>query len=85
MSSNIVLALVMIFEDTFKKLVSYYSCLTLLIIVQLYVPPNCMVNKDFLREIFAEEKMLLKLSEVKWIKVPRYSELSVLNLYPKFK
>ena len=44
-----------------------------------------MVNKDFLREIFVEQKRLLKLSEVKWIAVPRYDELSVQNMYPKFK
>ena len=44
-----------------------------------------MVNKDFLRQIFAEEKKLLKLSSVKWIEVPRYDEVSVVNLYPGFQ
>ena len=44
-----------------------------------------MVNKDFLRQIFAEEKSLLKLSEVKWVTAPRFDELSVTNLYPKMQ
>ena len=44
-----------------------------------------MVNKDFLRQIFSEEKKLLKLKEVSWIKVARYDELSVVNLFPGFK
>ena len=44
-----------------------------------------MVNKDYLRQIFVEEKQLLLLSEVKWIQMPRYDELSVVNLFPKFK
>ena len=44
-----------------------------------------MLNKDFLRQILAEDKKLLELSEVHWIEVPKYEELSVKNLYPKFK
>ena len=44
-----------------------------------------MLNKDHLRRIFAEEKSLLKLSDVKWINVPRYDELSVENLEKQFK
>ena len=44
-----------------------------------------MINKDFLRQIFSEEKKLFKLSEVSWVKVPRYDELSVIKLWPNFK
>ena len=44
-----------------------------------------MVNKDFLRQVFVEEKRLLSLSDVRWIEMPRYDELSVTNLYPKLK
>ena len=44
-----------------------------------------MLNKDFLREIFLEKKSLLALNEVAWIKTPRYEELSVLSMFPKFK
>ena len=43
-----------------------------------------MLNKDFLRQILVEEKKLLELSEVHWIEVPKYEELSVKSLYPKF-
>ena len=41
-----------------------------------------MVNKDFLKEVFIEEKSLLKLSEVKRVNVPLYDELSVISLWP---
>jgi len=41
-----------------------------------------MINKDFLKAVFAEEKDLLKLSEVKFKHVPLYDELSVLALWP---
>ena len=44
-----------------------------------------MLNKDFLRQILADQKSLLKLNEVERIEVPKYEELSVLNLYDKFK
>ena len=44
-----------------------------------------MLNKDHLRRIFAEEKSLLKLNDVRWINVPRFDELSVENLEKQFK
>ena len=44
-----------------------------------------MLNKDYLRLVFAEEKSLLKLSDVKWINVPRFDELSVESLEKQFK
>ena len=44
-----------------------------------------MLNKDHLRRIFAEEKSLLKLNEVRYINVPRFDELSVENLENQFK
>ena len=53
--------------------------------VQLYVPPEYMINKDFLKEVFAEEKALLELKEVKWINVPLFDELSVINIWPMTK
>ena len=43
-----------------------------------------MLNKDFLRQVLSEEKKLFKLSQVKWIEVPKFDELSVKSLYPKF-
>ena len=53
--------------------------------MQLYVPPDTMINKDFLRMILVEEKKLLTLAEKREVNVPRYDELSVNTLYPKFK
>lgn len=44
-----------------------------------------MLNKDFLRQILAEEKKLLALKDVKWIEVPKYDELSVNSIFDKFK
>lgn len=43
-----------------------------------------MLNKDFLRQILVDDKKLLTLKDVKWIEAPRYEELSVTNLLPKF-
>ena len=54
-------------------------------LVQLYVPPEYMINKDFLKEVFAEEKDLLELKEVSWINVPLFEELSVINIWPMTK
>ena len=51
-------------------------------VVQLYLPPEYMMNKDFLKEVFREEKHLLKLNEVKRVNVPLYDELSVLTFWP---
>ena len=53
--------------------------------MQLYVPPEYMINKDFLKEVFAEEKALLELKEVRWINVPLFDELSVINIWPMTK
>ena len=50
--------------------------------VQLYLPPEYMINKDFLKEVFLEEKALLKLNEVNRVSVPLYDELAVINLWP---
>ena len=44
-----------------------------------------MLNKDFLRLILQEKKRLLKLKDKKSISVPHYDELSVKNLWPRFK
>ena len=42
-----------------------------------------MVNKDFLKAVFKEEKGLLKLSEVKFKNVPFYDELAVKKIWPE--
>ena len=56
--------------------------LKFLAIVQLYLPPEHMMNKDFLKEVFEGNKRLLELNEVKYVIVPVYDELSVGNLWP---
>ena len=53
--------------------------------MQLYVPPTLMINKDFLKQVFANEKSLLKMSELRAVNVPKFDELSVKYVYPKIK
>ena len=50
--------------------------------MQLYLPPDRMMNIEFLKAVLCEKKRLLKLKDVKFIFVPRYEELSVKNLLP---
>lgn len=52
---------------------------------QLYVPPEKYINKDFLKQVLAEEKHLLPNDEVKTVSVPLYDELSVKKFYPMFQ
>ena len=53
--------------------------------VQLYLPPEYMMNKDFLKEVLAEDKALLRLDQVSRVNVPLYDELSVANIWPMMK
>ena len=53
--------------------------------VQLYLPPEYMMNKDFLKEVLGEDKALLRLDQVSRINVPLYDELSVGNIWPMLK
>ena len=53
--------------------------------MQLYVPPSDMINKDFLRQVLCSEKNLLDISACRFCNVPKYDELSVRNLYSKYK
>ena len=41
-----------------------------------------MINKDFIKKVLREEKQLLSLRDVKYVKVPRYDELSVKKFWP---
>jgi hypothetical protein len=50
--------------------------------VQLYVPPAKMINKDFLKQVFSDEKKLLRLNDVKYVNVPHYDEISVKKFWP---
>ena len=40
-----------------------------------------MFTKDYAKEIFAEDKKLIKKKDVMYIDVPKFDELSVKNLY----
>ena len=44
-----------------------------------------MVTKDFLKEVLAGQKQLMKKADVKAVQVPQYDELSVRNLWPEMK
>ena len=54
-------------------------------VVQLLVPPNGSINRDFLRDVLSGKKRLLKVDSAKYINVPKYDEISVRNIFPKFK
>ena len=49
------------------------------------MPPINNINVDFLRAVFREEKKLLKMTDVKTINVPRYKEISVLEIMEELK
>ena len=49
------------------------------------MPPEGVINKDFLKQVLRDKKQLLKKCEVQAIQVPHYDELSVKALYPQFK
>ena len=68
------------FKEQCKFLSHIIEC-----VVQLYLPSDTMVNKDFLKQILAEEKELLPIKDVRFINVPMYDELSVKRLWPEMK
>ena len=43
------------------------------------------MNKEFIKDVLAGKKMLMKKSEVVSIEVPHYDELSVRQLWPDLK
>ena len=51
--------------------------------LQFFVPDESAVNKDFIKDVLAGKKNLLKKSEVQHINVKRYDEISVKAMYPK--
>ena len=51
----------------------------------MYMPPKGRINKDFLKQVFSEQKQLLPRSEVKFIRVPDYDELSVKAIWKDVK
>ena len=43
------------------------------------------MNKDYLRQIFRDEKKLLGLNDVKYISIPAFDELAVEKIWPMVK
>ena len=50
--------------------------------LQLYVPPQFMMHRDFMRAVLAGKKKLMPLKDVHRVVVPKYEELSVEKVYP---
>ena len=50
--------------------------------LQLYVPPEKMLNRDFMKQLLVEAKKLLELRAVRHVHVPQYDELSVKKFWP---
>lgn len=44
-----------------------------------------MINHDFMRDVLAERKFLIKIADVKYVNVPHFDELSVKSIYPMFQ
>lgn len=44
------------------------------------MPPRSKVTKDFLKEVFAGRKEIIPHDQIRPIAVPKYDELSVVNL-----
>ena len=43
-----------------------------------------MMTKDFVRQILAEEKDLIKMAGLRQINIPKFDELSVKNIRPRY-
>ena len=41
-----------------------------------------MFNKDFLKQVLTEDKLLYEMKDVKLVNVPQFDELSVKKLWP---
>ena len=53
--------------------------------LQLYVPPEKMINKDFLKKVLSGDQKLLHITQVKFVNVPHYDELSVKSFFPRLQ
>ena len=50
----------------------------------MYMPPIATVNRDFLRLVLKGDKALLPMAACKFVTVPKYDELGVMHIFPKF-
>ena len=69
----------------FKEQRKYPLIVTTFCPVQLYVPDDTMINKDFLKQVLTEEKELIPIRHVNFVNVPMYDELSVKRLWPDMR
>jgi len=53
--------------------------------LQLYLPPDYLINRDFLKLVLTGRKKLIPLKDVKYVNVPKYEELSVEKMWPIMK
>ena len=53
--------------------------------VQYYLPEPSNINKDFLMDVLAGKKLLMKKEDITFVKVPSYDELSVRRLWPQMQ
>ena len=54
-------------------------------IVQLYVPPDSTINRDFLRQVLKGKKSLMPIAACKFVNIPHYDELGVRHIWENFK
>jgi hypothetical protein len=47
---------------------------------QYYLPPKKKLTKDFIKLVFAGKKHLVPLTQIRPAEIPKYDELSVVNL-----
>ncbi len=73
------------FVKYFKEQRKFIGWITVEMLVQLYLPSDTMINKDFLKQVLAEEKELLPIKDVRFINVPMYDELAVKRLWPEMQ
>ena len=59
------------------------SCMLTILFLhrQYYLPPESMINKDFIKLVLMGSKKLVKMSNLKPINAPAYDEISVKRLY----
>ena len=51
----------------------------------MYLPSKNCFNKNFLQAVLKGDKMLLKMSKVRFLNVPHYDELGIRNIMPQLK
>ena len=51
------------------------------LIVRYYVPPKSQFTKDFIKDLLANKKSLIKMVDIRMIAVPQYQELGVCKIW----